>query len=309
MNAESIVSKTCPLLLSLVILFAACSSDSDVTVVDFSQTIQVDRPDAFTDSSKLRVAVAAMISPRETVIHYHRLLDHMAARLDKNVHLIQRKTYAEINEMLGTGRIDVAFICSGPYATDRGTYGFEALAVPEIQGRHLYQSYLIVNKQSSFRHLSDLQGAVFAFTDPASNTGKLVPTYWLALQNNTPERYFGKIIYTYSHDNSIMAVANSLVDAAAVHGQIWEYYNERDPQHTSQTRVIKKSIQFGNPLMVAAARVPDPLKNRVREVLLTMHQDNDGKLILEQLLIDRFVAPQDPWYEPIRMMEVKCATP
>lgn len=310
MKAEAIVFKIRPLFLSLLLLLLACGGDSDVAVVDFSQTIRVDRPvDALADASRLRVAVAAMISPRETFIHYHRLLDHIAARLDKRVDLVQRKTYGEISEMLGTGRIDVAFICSGPYATDRGTHGFEALAVPEIHGKHLYQSYLIVNKQSSLRHLSDLRGKVFAFTDPGSNTGKLVPTYWLALQNETPERYFGKFIYTFSHDNSIMAVANSLVDAAAVHGQIWEYYNERDPAQTSQTRVIKKSIQFGNPLMVAAASVPTPVKSRIRDVLFTMHQDTDGRAILGELLIDRFIAPKEQWYEPIRTMKVKCTAP
>ncbi len=310
MSTESIEPKINLLVLTLLILLVGCRGESEVPVVDFSQTIRVERPgEKPPDDATLRVAVAAMISPRETVIHYHRLLDHIAARLGKGVQLVQRKTYGEISEMLGAGRIDLAFICSGPYANDHISHGFEALAVPEIRGKHLYRSYLIVNTQSPFRELSDLKDGVFAFTDPESNTGKLVPTYWLSLEGETPERYFGKIIYTFSHDNSIMAVANSLVDAAAVHGQIWEYYNERDPLHTSQTRVIKKSIQFGNPLMVAAARVPAPLKDRIRKVLLSMHQEADGKTILNELLIDRFIAPQDRWYEPIRAMKEKCTSP
>ena len=310
MKPVPIVSRFQLLALSVLLILAACSADSDVAVVDFTETIRVDRPnDRPGKESALRVAVAAMISPRETAIHYHRMLDHIAVRLNKSVQLVQRKTYSEISEMLGTGRIDVAFICSGPYATVQSKYGFEALAVPEIRGKHLYRSYLIVNKQSPFRRLSDLKGGVFAFTDPGSNTGKLVPTYWLAVEGETPERYFNKTIYTYSHDNSIMAVANSLVDAATVHEQVWEYYNELNPAYTSQTRVIKKSIHFGNPLMVAAASVPIQAKNHIRHVLLTMHEDADGKGILEELLIDRFVKPQDHWYQPIRMMQAKCTGP
>ncbi len=298
------------MLLTVLLILSACSADSDVAVVDFSETIRIDRPDDhLTDASTLRMAVAAMISPRETVIHYHRMLDHIAARMNKRVQFVQRKTYSEISEMLGTGRIDVAFICSGPHATDQPRYGFEALAVPEVRGQHLYRSYLIVNKQSPFRRLADLKGGVFAFTDPGSNTGKLVPTYWLAVEGETPERYFSKTIYTYSHDNSIMAVANSLVDAAAVHEQVWEYYNEQNPVHTSQTRVIKESIPFGNPLMVASASVPIPEKNHIRKVLLTMHEDADGKGILKELLIDRFIEPRDEWYQPIRMMKEKCTGP
>jgi phosphonate transport system substrate-binding protein len=62
-----------------------------------------------------------------------------------------------------------------------------------------------------------------------------------------PSSFFSDFTYTYSHDNSIMAVARSLVDAAAVDGHQWEYFNLRNPQYTQLTRVIKKSEPFGNP--------------------------------------------------------------
>ena len=45
----------------------------------------------------------------------------------------------------------------------------------------------------------------------------MVPKYWLALIGERPETYFKSTNYTYSHDNSIIAVARSLVDGAAVH--------------------------------------------------------------------------------------------
>ena len=160
-----------------------------------------------------------------------------------------------------------------------------------------------MHKESPYQHLSDLRGKVFAFTDPDSNTGKLVPTYWLARQGDTPENFFGKIIYTYSHDNSIMAVATSLVDAAAVHEQIWQYFRERDPFHTSKTRIIRKSISFGNPLMVVSRQLPEPLKGSIRDLLVSMHRDTEGKKILVELMIDRFILPEEEWYQPIVAMK------
>ena len=107
---------------------------------------------------------------------------------------MQRKTYTEINNLIGQGQIDLAFICSGPYALGKDKYGFEALAMPEVRGSYMYQSYLIVNKDSPFQKLEDLSGKTFAFTDPESNTGKLVPTYWLQQQKKNPEDFFGKVI-------------------------------------------------------------------------------------------------------------------
>ena len=293
--------------LILPLLFLACHSDTDVSVVDFSKTVALKQPeDLQSETASFRVAVGAMISPRETVANYHQLLDYLAGNLDKSIHLIQRKTYGEINKLIGTGQIDLAFICSGPYVTGKDTYGFKALAVPQIRGKHLYRSYLIVQKDSPYHQLSDLRGKVFAFTDPDSNTGKLVPTYWLAQHGETPVNFFDKTIYTYSHDNSIMAVATALVAAAAVHEQIWEYYNDRDPFYTSQTRIIKKSISFGNPLMVASSYLLDPLKDRIRHLLINMHHNSEGQKILSGLMIDRFILPEEDWYQPILAMQKKC---
>lgn len=86
---------------------------------------------------------------------------------------------------------------------------------------------------------------MFAFTDPGSNTGALVPRYWLALKGIAAHLYFKEIVYTYSHDNSIMAVAKGLVDGATVDGHKWEFYHRKTPYFTEKTRVIKKSETFG----------------------------------------------------------------
>ena len=288
-------------------LLFGCGDNTEVKVVDFSPTVSVEQPGrqaSKTDS--FRVAVGAMISPRETVHLYHDLLDYIAEKLGREIELVQRKTYGQINELFTTEQIDLAFICSGPYATGKDRCGFHALAVPQINGKHLYHSYLIVNKESPYKEFSDLKGKIFAFTDPDSNTGRLVPAYWLSLQGETPENYFGKTTYTYSHDNSIMAVAMDLVDGAAVHGQIWEYYNARNPVYTSKTRIIKKSIGFGNPLLVAARQLPNRTKKDISDLLFVMHQDRKGKKILDELMIDRFIAPDDQWYKPILAMKQKC---
>ena len=292
---------------SLTIILMGCTGDQEPIYVDFSKKMIVDQSvKELLSGSDIRVAVAAMISARESVVYYHQLLDFIANQLGHKIQLIQRKTYSEINEMLKNGEIDLAFICSGPYAIGRQTFGFKALAVPQVREKHSYRSYLIVNHNNTFRNLLDLRGKTFAFTDPESNTGKLVPTYWLNQQKEKPEEFFGKIIYTHSHDNSIMAVATSLVDGAAVHEQIWEYFNEKNPTFTSNTRVIKKSQPFGNPPVVASTYLSSQLKEDIQRLLMTMHMDPEGKKILDELMIDRFLHPEDKWYDSIVAMKREC---
>ena len=297
------------LIVALVaLLFWGCGDNPESIEVDFTKKVKVKRPGEQKANSKvLKVAVGAMISPRETASHYYALLRYIAGKAEREVELIQRKTYGQINELIAKGQVDMAFICSGPYATGKDTFNFQALAVPLIRNKHTYRSYLIVHKDSYHQELSDLQGKVFAFTDPDSNTGALVPSYWLSKQGVSPESFFKKIVYTYSHDNSIMAVARSLVDAAAVHEQIWEYYNEQNPEYTSKTRIIKKSEEFGNPLMVAGSHISDTLKGKIRNILFNMDEDEEGKNLLEELMIQEFIAPNDQWYLPIVAMKKQCS--
>jgi phosphonate transport system substrate-binding protein len=286
---------------AILITVYGCDQDSTAVIVDFSKTTAVERPiSPDPESARLRVAVAAIISPKETFVFYRQLLDYIGGKLGREIEFVQRKTYGEINELLSRGQIDMAFICSGPYALGKEKYGIELLATPQVQNSHFYQSYLIVNKNSAFQSIEDLRGGEFAFTDPDSNSGKLVPTVWLAQLGEKPETFFRKTIYTYSHDNAILAVARGLVDGAAVDGLIWEYFHQKNPIFTSKTRIIRKSEPYGIPPIVASKSLTLQLKTAIRQELFAMHQDPQGQKILNELLIDRFINPQDEWYESIR---------
>ena len=81
--------------------FSGCSGDQEPTYVDLSKKMIEDQPgEEPRTGSVIRVAVAAMISPRETVVYYHQLLDFIANQLGHKIQLVQRKTYGEINELL-----------------------------------------------------------------------------------------------------------------------------------------------------------------------------------------------------------------
>jgi phosphonate transport system substrate-binding protein len=287
---------------SLSLLLSGCGRDN-VAVVDFERVVKIEKPSSKESSSPvLRVAVAAMISPKETFSSYRDLLTYIGHKVGRETEFIQRKTYREVNDLLGNGRIDLAFICSGPFAAGREQYAFQLLAVPQIQGAHDYRAYLIA-KKDAYCSLEDLRGRVFAFTDPESNTGRLVPSYWLALMGEHPERFFGKVIYTYSHDNSIRAVARGLVDGAAVDSLIWDYYRRKNPAVTGATRVIRQSEPYPVPPVVASRTLEKETRDRVNQALLSMHMEPEGRRILENLGFDRFILPPEEWFSNLARIE------
>ena len=313
MQRETFLIKWVPAVFFSVAIFVAGGvvgcSDSDRVRVDFSSRIDFSRSEKQEPGAALNVAIASMISPNETIVHYQALLEYLASKIGKKINLVQRKTYAEVNDLLGKGVIDLAFICSGPYVAGQDSYHFEALAIPQIHQKPVYRAYLITSQASSVKRLEDLRGKVFAFSDPDSNAGCIVPRFLLAQQGEHPQSFFGKTIFTYSHDNSILAVSRSLVDAAFVHEHIWEYYSAKNPAVTSRVRIVYTSEPYGNPPLVASAFMPEPLKHRIRELLFSMHNDRQGVEILGELLIDRFIPPNEQLYDPIRRMLAQTRLP
>lgn len=290
----------------VIFLAAGCDTGAEYKSINLtpkmeSQTLSVSE----NNEKKLRVAVAAMVSPKETLIFYEALLKYIGEQIGYKINLIQRKTYSEVNELFPKKRIDLAFVCSGPYANDREKYRFEGIATPVVRNKPFYQSYLIVHKDAAYQTLSDLEGKIFAFTDPDSNTGSLVPRFWLHEIGQSPSTFFDRIIFTYSHDNSILAVAKGLVDGAAVDGHKWEFYQSKNPYFTSKTRVIKKSDFYGAPPLVVSAYLPPDLKKAIQNAILTMHLTDDGKTILKNLMIDRFDPLRPEWYENVQVMYEK----
>jgi len=250
----------------------------------------------------LRMAVAAVNSPRLTLPYYAQLVNYLAVRLDMPGELIQGKTYAEINDLVREGNAGLAIVCTNPYIEGQEDFGMQALAVPQVNGQAVYYSYLIVPASSPASGLEDLRGKTFAFTDPLSNSGRLVIVYQLALLNETSESFFFRYIFTYSHEHAIKTVADELVAGAAVDSLIYNYLTAVEPEQVANTKIIVRYGPFGsNPVVVPPGLDPQ-LKQQLQTLLLTMHQDPEGQQILTSLGIDRFVLPDDAAYDSVRQM-------
>ncbi|GBD09357.1 hypothetical protein HRbin22_01607 [Candidatus Thermoflexus japonica] len=253
----------------------------------------------------LRVAVAPVISPRATFETYSPLLDYLAHRLDRPVELLQRPTYAEINDLIRTGQADLGFVCGGAFVEGEREGYMELLVVPQINGTTTYHSLIIVPADSPFYRLEDLRGRRFAFTDPLSNSGRLYVQYRLAQIGETPESFFQNAFFTYSHDNSIRAVAQGLADGASIDSLVYEALSHSEPDLIAGVRVIERSPPFGIPPVVVHPELNPELKEALREAFLKMHEDPQGRGALTMLRVERFVLPDPEAYEDIRRMAAK----
>lgn len=281
---------------------AACG-DNTPKVVDIDKTVPVATTQEKKVANRLRIAVGGMITPKEGFGYYQRFLKYLEVKMGQPVEFVDRENYAEINKLVKEGQVDVAFVCGGPYVDGHDDFGMELLVAPRAYGGQVYYSYIIVAKDSPIQSLAGLRGKVFAFTDPLSNTGTLVPTYLLAKMGETPEHFFKKFFFSQSHDKSIKAVAQGVADGAAVDSLIWEYAARVNPEFAAKTKVINKSAPYGIPPVVVRAGLDPATKTRLRQVFIEAHLDREGAEILRGMMIEKFQPIEDSAYDSIREMK------
>jgi len=277
-------------------LFFSCNSNKDIKEINLQDDkTSVDSTQS-SSQQKIYVAISTMISPVETFNLYKDLIDYISSKLGVPIEFKQRKTYSEVNNLLKENKLDFAFICTGAYLEARNKMPIEILVVPVVEGKPYYQAYVIVNNESNINSIDDLQGKSFAFTDPLSNTGYDYIINILKDRRTNPEKFFSNTIFTYAHDYSIQAVKRKIVDGATVDGLVYEYLKHFQPEKVEGIKIINKSRDFGIPPFVVQKNLDPKLKLELKNIMLTMHQDSEGKKLLNKIMIDKFIEADDSLY-------------
>lgn len=288
----------------LLLFLAACKPVAQQPIAGYVDLSDLQPLPALsnTGAAPLRVAVAAVISPQGTTESYAGLLNYLGEQLGRPVELVQRRTYLEINDLVEQGQVDMAFVCTSAYVAGHDQFGMELLAAPQVKGESVYYSLLIVPVDSLAQEMADLQGKVFAFTDPISLSGRMYPTYLVEQLGFTPESFFSRTFYTYSHDDAIRAVANKLADGAAVDSLVYYFAIARDPSLAENTRIIHQSPPFGIPPVIVSPLIQPQLKAELQSLLLEMKQSAAGQEALHAIGIDQFILIDDNAYAGVRSL-------
>ncbi|MBK1634456.1 phosphonate ABC transporter substrate-binding protein [Rhodovulum adriaticum] len=123
-----------------------------------------------------------------------------------------------IQGLLG-GTIDMAWLGASGYAK---TYLEDPEAVEpvlvkvNVDGGYGYHSIGFARKDAGVASLEDMQGKVFGFGDPNSTSGYLIPSIEIPQTTGAtmePGDYFGDVVFTGGHEQTIVAVNNGDIDA------------------------------------------------------------------------------------------------
>jgi phosphonate transport system substrate-binding protein len=183
--------------------------------------------------------------------------------------------YAAVIEGQRAGQIHMAYYGPASYARAR-MIGVKitpfAIEVSKggVKG---YHSVFYVKADSPYKSFDDLKGKNLGLVDPNSTSGNNVPRFVMNEMKIRPETHFGKVVYTGSHVNAVMALNQGTVDVAA---NWWNNETDSELQRMvdkgmvkkDDFRIIFKSDQIVNSPMAYLDSLPPELKKLIEQAFL-----------------------------------------
>jgi phosphonate transport system substrate-binding protein len=164
-----------------------------------------------------------------------------------------------------------------------------------------YRSCLIVHSDSDIFSPEDMTGKTFAFNDPNSTSGYLVPSAFFMMEMGVdPKKHFSKVTFSGSHEASILAVAAKKVEIASTNLPDLQQLTRENKMPRGALRVIWVSKIIPNDPIVVRKDLPPSFKSAVQESLTTMRARNTEAFKEIGAWLGGFVPADDGKYQVIR---------
>ncbi len=214
---------------------------------------------------------------------YTPFVNYLSKELGIKVNLRVANDYAAVIEGQRAGNIQIGYYGPASFARARVTgVKTDAFAIDvNADGTKGYYSVFYVLDKSPYRKLEDLKGKNLGLVDPNSTSGNNMPRFKMNQMGVDPDAYFSKVIFTGSHENAVLALAQGTVDIAA------NWWNADDdsnltrmltknmvkssdgtPMKKKDFRIIVKSDLIINSPYAYLSSLPDDMKAAIKQAFL-----------------------------------------
>ena len=203
--------------------------------------------------------------------------------------VIVAPTASHMVKLLEEKRVD--FYMESPYPTYLiNRQGAGILLLRRWKGRMgEYRSILFTNKESGISRVEELSGKMIAFEDAGSTSGYFMPKLLLLNKRLTLTEKAGlaaKVaakeigyIFAGSDKNILNLVLAKKVAAGAFSNDDYAGVGEKEKAAIS---ILAETTSMPRHLVSIRKDLPQPVAKRLKEILLAMHEDAEGRAILQR---------------------------
>jgi phosphonate transport system substrate-binding protein len=255
--------------------------------------------DGLAEPGVLKVGLIPAEDARAVVRQSKDVMDQVGKSLNMKTEVFVGSDYNATIEALRSNKIDVALMGAFGYvlATTQAPVEAFAITVTAKSGTPDYHSIIIARSDASdLTSLESVRGHTFAFVDPSSTSGSLMPSAAMLDAKIVPEKDLKKVIYSGGHDASIIAVAEGKVDAASVADRIFQGACDKKLVDCTKIKVIWTSPAIPNDPLFYRKAISAPMKAKIADAFFAIKNLTFG----EMGMVARFAPANDQTYDIIR---------
>ncbi len=231
------------------------------------------------------------------------LADYLGERLGVEVEYVPSVDYAAVVTGFRNGDIHLAWYggLTGVQARN-AVPGAQAIAQRPRDERFL--SVFVVGADVEAGSLADLRGLTFTFGSESSTSGHLMPRHFLLRAGVDPDSDFrGLPNFSGSHDKTWKLVESGAYQAGALNEAVWSRAVEEGRADLEKVRVLQTTEPYYDYNWTVRPDLDDAFgagfTGRLRDALLAMSDDADGRALLEAFQADSFIATSNENYAAI----------
>lgn len=251
--------------------------------------------------SSVKLGVIPTEGAADSQARFETLAAHLEKVLGIKVQVFTASDYAGVITAMANKHIDFGYFGPKSYTEAAEKANAEALVMEmDTSGQPGYKGIIIVRKDSGIKSMAEAKGHTFAFTDPNSTSGFLVPNVLFARDLKVkPDTYFKEVRFSGSHGASILAVKNGGVEVAATNNIDLDRMAEKGSVSWDDFSVLWTSELIPGAPMTARSDLPASLKAAFAGALLSFNKDKAG---LQKLAIGGYAYADDSTYDIIRYL-------
>jgi phosphonate transport system substrate-binding protein len=249
----------------------------------------------------LRVGLIPEQNIFEQKKRYRPVADYLSEKIEMSVELCPLSRYGNILDNFVSNGLDGAFFGSFTGALALRKLGVEALARPEhLDGASTYHGLLFVRKDSGITSAKEMKGKRFAFVDKATTAGYLLPLYYFKTQGIADHAsWLGESYFTGTHEGAIYDVLERRADVGAAKNSVYARLESRDRRISEELVILAKSPDVPENGLCVRGDLAPSLKTKLKEALLSMDRDEEGREILKGFGARRFVVTTEEDYSVV----------
>lgn len=194
----------------------------------------------------VRVGVISRYTPTTIYQGYQPIVDYLSEATPYRFELKLGRTYWETVELLGEGKVAVAFLGRKVYLHSRDRYGLRAVLKPlNDDFQPSFQDAVIVRTPSPIRSLGDLVGKAVALPSQDSYSGNWLRAEGFAVgQGKFP---LGRVQHFEHHHTVVYQVLRGNFDAGVVRESVAEEYEGKGVAIVARARPVPGSPIVAGP--------------------------------------------------------------